>query len=152
MPRLDRNMVDRICAQLAALPEDTKPLWGGMTPGQMRAHMNAVMKSNMGDGPDANFHGNFITRHVFRRLVLAGLVEIPHNVKLPSKMRSVVIDIPEIPLEELRATLNTYLDKLERGELKSRTHPFFGLLTPSEWQQFHAAHFKHHLKQFGVWS
>ncbi|MFM1921900.1 MAG: hypothetical protein RLZZ303_3534 [Candidatus Hydrogenedentota bacterium] len=151
MPALDRAMVDKICDRLSSLPEDVKPQWGNMTLGQMRAHMKAVLLSTMGEGPDGGFHGNWMTRHLFRRLVLSGLVEIPHNVKLPREARARVIDIPSISNEELRDALNLYLEKLERGELKPRTHPFFGLLSPREWQRFHAAHFKHHMKQFGAW-
>jgi hypothetical protein len=80
-----------------------------------------------------------------------GVVSIPKNVKLPRpegmKERPAM---PEGTLEDLKATLDAYLEAYEKGQLAPCVHPFFGMMPPKQWNRFHVRHFEHHLKQFGA--
>lgn len=150
MPKLDAAAVETVIAQLATLSEDTRPQWGKMTLPQMRGHLRMVVEYTMGQGPELPFRGNWKSRHIFRRLIISGLVPIPHNIKLPRQKDGSEVPMPDATLNELKQTLDEYLRTVEAGRAPARTHPFFGVLSAKEWQGFHAAHFKHHLLQFGL--
>jgi hypothetical protein len=151
MPRLDRSYVDEVCSRLERLAPDARPLWGKMSQAQLLGHLNAVVRYTMGQGPRMPFRGNAVSRYIFGPLVRAGIVAIPRNVKLPRpegmKERS---PMPEGTLEDLRVTLDAYLNAFEQGQLAPCVHPFFGMMPPRQWNKFHVRHFEHHLKQFGV--
>lgn len=152
MPKLDAAMCDKLCGDVARLSDDAKPLWGKMTPPQMRGHMRGVLEYTMGTGPEMPFRGNALSRNVFRHLILSGLVKIPKGVKLPRQKDGTPVPIPDCTREELEESLRKYVAGVESGKFQPRMHPFFGRLTAREWQKFHVAHFKHHFSQFGVWS
>ncbi|MBI1317702.1 MAG: DUF1569 domain-containing protein [Candidatus Hydrogenedens sp.] len=152
MPRLDQTLADRAIAGLESLPEDVKPLWGKMNRAQLYGHLNVTLLYCMGKGPDMPFKGNWKSRMLFRPLILSGMVSIPKGVKLPApKGMKTPPPPPEATMEELAGTIRAFVAASKTGDLQRRMHPFFGELSGPEWQQFHAAHFKHHLKQFGVW-
>lgn len=153
MRKLDREIAKRMVAALGTLPADAQPLWGKMNRDQLYGHLALVMKHMVGDTPPLPFKGNFVSRHIFRRLILLGLVEIPHNVRLPKpKGADKHPEPPTCALADVEQALSEYLDRAEAGTLPQAMHPFFGPLTVNEWRRFHVAHFKHHLKQFGVWN
>ncbi len=152
MPKLDRVVAKRIVAQLAGLDGDMKPLWGSMSVAQMQGHLLSVVKYTTGAGQEMPFKGNWKTRHIFRPIILNGIKEIPHNIRLPKTKDGEVLPQVEATVETLEAAITQYLDALEGDGLGMRTHPFFGPLTAQEWQKFHHAHFMHHMKQFGCWA
>jgi hypothetical protein len=152
MPKLDAALAAKIVSNLSALPEDTQPKWGKMSVPQMRGHLRMVVEYTMGAGKEIPFKGNWKSRHIFRPLIISGLVAIPHNIKVPRQKDGSEVPTPDATIEELKATLDKYVAQAAAGKLSPRTHPFFGVLTPAQWQGFHAAHFKHHLLQFGAWS
>ena len=152
MPKLDRALAKTITAKLATIPEDAKPLWGKMNRAQLYGHLAMVMKHMLGNGPGVPYRGNFVTRHIFRHLIVNGIKEIPHNIRLPKpKGMDKMPEPPTATLAEVEAALDAYLTAVEKGTVPQAMHPFFGPLTTNEWMKFHHAHFKHHCKQFGVW-
>lgn len=151
MPALNQSISNRILEQLKKLAPQTKPLWGTMTPAQMIGHLNTGVKYTMGEGSEMPFKGNWKTRYIFKHILLHGIKEIPHNIKLPKAKSGKDVTKSEATTDELTATLEKYLSELDGGDLPTRTHPFFGPLTAKEWQKFHHAHFMHHMKQFDSW-
>ena len=152
MPVLDKALAERIVTQLGGVAEDQKPLWGTMTPAQVRGHLMMVVRYTLGEGPEIPFKGNWKTKNIFKHLILNGIVEIPHNIKLPRQKDGQPAPVPEATLEELEEALTRYMEAHStQADLPTRTHPFFGPLTPREWLRFHVAHFRHHLKQFDCW-
>lgn len=152
MPKLDAALAEKIVSRMSTLSEDTRPQWGKMTPAQMRGHLRMVVEYTMGNGKEIPFKGNWKSRMIFRPLILNGIVPIPHNIKVPRQKDGSEVPTPDATVEELQSTLKRYVEAVAAGKLSPRTHPFFGLLSAAEWQKFHAAHFKHHMTQFGVWS
>lgn len=153
MAKLDRPFSEKALENLAQLTPETKPEWGEMNVPQLYGHLTAVVLYSTGQGPAMPFKGNAMTRHVFRHLVLYGIVPIPRGVKVPRpvgmKERP---KPPEATLDDLREALEIWHEKKAKGALTGALHPFFGKLSAEEWSRFHAAHFKHHLTQFGVWN
>lgn len=152
MPKLDRALAKTISAKLASIPEDATPVWGKMNRAQLYGHLTLVMRHMLGGGPELPFKGNFVSRHIFRHIILNGIKEIPHNIRLPRpKGMDKAPEPPTATLAEFEAALDAYLTATEKGTAPQAMHPFFGPLTTKEWLKFHHAHFKHHCKQFGVW-
>lgn len=151
MQSLDRRLATEFAEKLARIPEDQKPLWGKMNRAQLYGHLEMVLRYTMGEGQPLPYRGKWIYRHVFRHLVVNGILEFPHNVRLPRPKGEKEPVPPVATLEDLKQTLNAYVSAAEGGTLPARQHPFFGELSGRAWQKFHVGHFKHHLKQFGVW-
>lgn len=151
MAGLDRALADLYVQRLARLTPDARPQWGKMNVPQLLGHLRIVVLYTMGQGPEMPFKGNFVTRNVFRHLILMRMVAIPKNVPLPKpKGIKEMPPPPEGTVEQLREVLGQYLDRYEQRQLKPQMHPYFGTLSPGEWNKFHVSHFTHHLKQFGV--
>jgi len=152
MATLDRKLAAQIIQSLEALDPDTKPAWGEMNVPQLLGHLTVVVLYSTGTGPELPYKGNWMTRNIFRHLVLYGIVPIPKGIRVPRpvgmKERP---KPPEASLDDLRTALDTWNAGREAGTLPKALHPFFGNLGPGEWARFHGAHFKHHLTQFGVW-
>jgi len=152
MARLDRTFSERIVQSLEGLDAGTAPRWGKMNVPQLLGHLTLTVLYSTGAGPEIPYKGNWTTRNVFRFLVLYGVVPIPKGVRVPRpKGMKEQPEPPEATLDDLRTALDTWNARYEQGDLPRQLHPFFGELTPNEWARFHAAHFKHHLTQFGVW-
>lgn len=151
MAKLDRALADRMIANLENTDDATTPLWGSMTLPQMRGHLIMILRYTMGQGDDMPCRGNWMMQNVFKHVIVNGWREIPRNVKLPKNKSGKKLTPRDATNEELAAALSAFLDAFEEGKLGVRTHPFFGPLTPAQWQKFHHAHCMHHLKQFGCW-
>jgi hypothetical protein len=149
MKIFDQPFADQVVQRIDALPENVPPAWGRMNRGQLIGHLNSVIRYTLGEGPEMPFKGNTKTRYLFRPIVMYGLKEIPHNVKVP-RIKGMTTEqlFPELPLDVLEASMTTYLNKVAGGGLPARTHPYFGILSARAWQRFHRLHFIHHLKQF----
>lgn len=151
MRAFDAAYVEEVMKRLEGLPADRKPNWGTMTPAQMIGHLNVTVRYMAGNGPEMPFKGNMKTRYVFKPLILNGIVAFPHNIKLPTPKGMTAPPPPtDGTPEELRNSMNEFIEKRDRGELSPRTHPFFGPLNSREWSKFQVGHFKHHFLQFSI--
>ena len=151
MKRFDRAFGELVKGRFSTLAEDVTPEWGKMTRGQVYGHLNQTLNYTLGQGPEMPFRGNFKTKHIFRHVVLYGLREIPRGIKLPRPEGvSEEMLFPVVTLDTFQETIDTYVARLGAPELPTRIHPFFGPLTPAQWQLFHRRHFTHHMKQFGL--
>jgi len=152
MRKLDRTTAKEIIAKLKRIPPDAQPRWGKMNRAQLYGHLALVMRHMLGDAPPIPYKGTWVSRHVFRHLVVNGLIEIPHNIRLPRpKGAPRDFEPPTCELADLERAMNDYIDALDQGRVPPAQHPFFGQLSNEEWRKFHIRHFKHHCKQFGVW-
>lgn len=137
--------------RLGRIQPDAAPQWGKLTPPQLLGHLRDTVRYTMGEGPDVPYRGNWKTRYIFRHLIIAQLVRIPRNIRLPNPDGSrTPHTFPDGTLDELRATIDEYLNRAEQNSLPPRVHPYFGVLSPRAWRRFHYAHFEHHLAQFGA--
>jgi len=152
MPKFDRAFAEEKLQRLASLPADAQPAWGKMNRDELYGHLRVVMLHMLGKGPALPFRGNWKSRYIFRPLILSGIVAIPQNIKLPRPVGAPKdMPAPTCTFDELRAAVLSYVDGIEKGTLKPAMHPFFGELPVEDWRKFHVHHFKHHMKQFGIW-
>ncbi len=151
MERFDDTFAKTVVTRFGELAEDATPQWGTMSKAHVIGHLEKVLCYTLGQGPEMPFRGNFMTRNVFRHLVLFGLREIPHNIRVP-RPEGVTKEqfFPSATIEELATTIDTYLAAIPTGTLATRIHPFFGPLNTRAWQRFHRLHFIHHMKQFDL--
>ena len=122
-----------------------------MNPGQMLGHLTQVYRYSMGDGEDMPFAGNLLSRLLYKHLLLNGIAAFPKKVKLRKREGEMPRPaVPEGNIKELEAAINRYFDLYDTGELDNRIHPFFGVMSPTEWNKFHFYHTRHHMRQFGM--
>lgn len=151
MPRFDRPYLENeLAPRLRAIPEDARPRWGGMTRETLYDHLHEVVAYSMGRGGDVPYMGNWMLRTVVKRLVLAGVMPIPRNVKAPSMKAAGATDAERAGLDPLLSLLHEYLALAETRSLDPPPHPGFGPMSADEWAVMHYRHFEHHLKQFNA--
>lgn len=150
MPVLSESNVQMYLDRFAKVAPDAKPLWGKMTGAQMLGHVNTTLLYTLGETPLLAFRGNFKTQYIYAPLALNGIVKFPKNVPLPRSKNQPPPKFPEGDFETLKATIDRVLAEAKAGEFSPPHHPYFGNIGPTNWLKFHAAHFDHHLRQFGV--
>ncbi len=140
----NQEVIDRI----NKLSSDAKPLWGKMTVAQMLAHSQTTIEVALGQ---RKLKGGLIA-WLFGRMAKKKLMqEGPFKKNLPTAPSFIVKD--ERNFEEEK---NRLIDLVRAfggnnpEEIAKRPHPFFGKLTPDEWNILQWKHLDHHLTQFGV--
>lgn len=150
MRGFDKTIAADVLARLNRLDPEVPPRWGTMTCAQMIGHLYIVHRYTMGDGPDMPFKGNWKSRHLFRPLIVHGLVAIPKGIKMPRPKGASAPPVVESTVEDLQGAYTRYFECYASGSLSPRVHPFFGELSPKAWNKFLVAHTRHHLNQFGA--
>ena len=143
-PTDNQLMIDRI----NKLTADTKPLWGKMNVSQMLAHSQVPLKVAYGKvtlkrGLMGKLFGGIAKKK------LTGEKDFDKN--LPTDKNFIINDTPDF--EEAKTNLvNLVREFTNAGPsgLTKEPHPFFGKLTPQEWDILMWKHLDHHLRQFGV--
>ncbi len=123
-------------------------LWGKMNVSQMLAHCSVLIKMTLGDLNSKRqliglLFGKLAKKNVFK--------DEPFKKNLPTVTVALIKDQKQF--EEEKAALIAALKQLQKAgptRLGNDPHPFFGYLTPEEWDHLNAKHLDHHLAQFGV--
>ena len=137
---------EEIINRLEKLDENSKPLWGTMTVGQMVHHcqfpLNIILEKE-----DYNLKPNWLVKLFFKKAMYSdkpwrkGLPTVPpfkvENDKDFKKEKEV--------LKDLIMELN---EKRDRNDWKA--HPSFGKFTKEQWGKMQYKHLDHHFRQFGV--
>lgn len=149
MPVLSESNLQFYLDRFAKVAPDAKPLWGKMSGAQMLGHVNMTLLYTLGETPLLAFRGNFKTQYIYAPLLLNGILKFPKNVPLPRAKNAPPPNFPEGDLDTLKATVDRVLAEVRAGTFAPPHHPYFGNIGPKRWMKFHAAHFDHHLRQFG---
>jgi hypothetical protein len=150
MPKLTESTAQTYLDRFAQVAPDATPLWGKMNGAQMLGHVTLVLKYSMGQGQPMPFRGNFMMQYIVGPIMMTGLIKFPKNVPLPRKKGSPPITWPDGDLDSLKAALDEFLTSANNGTMYVMHHPYFGNIGVNGWRKFHAAHFDHHLRQFGA--
>jgi hypothetical protein len=141
----NQSFIDRI----SKLTPDIQPLWGKMNVTQMLGHTAIAIKAAIGEIKVKRVFMGYLVGGLAKKIVLKD--EKPFKKGAPTSMEYIV---PEgRNFEEEKSKLIYYLKIFpEKGEsvFTKNQHPFFGSLTPSEWDRLMCKHLDHHLRQFGV--
>lgn len=143
-PEALRQVGDRI----RSLTPDSKAKWGKMNVAQMLAHCQVGIRLATGE---MTLKRVFIG-YLFGRMAKKSLTsEKPWSQGLPTAKEFKIAGERDFATE--RDGLLALVERLSRGGPQSLTkspHPFFGPLTPTEWDVLTARHLDHHLRQFGA--
>jgi len=145
---LDTAENEAVLARIQALSADTKPQFGTMGPAQMLAHCCVGFELASGQKT---------MKRMFLGRILGGFAKKvalgpkPFKQGLPTAPAFIVRDERDFATEQTRLT--TLVRDLAAGGAEAITrelHPFFGRMTPADWDLLMWKHVDHHLGQFGA--
>lgn len=140
-----QEFIDRI----NLLSNKSAPLWGKMDVAQMLAHCQKPFEIASGALVPTT---NPIVRLLFGRAAKRNIVNGKGFKKnLPTFPEAKVVDerIFDQEKKKLIGLVESFQAK-GHGGLTKNDHPFFGKMSPSDWDALEVTHLDHHLLQFGV--
>ncbi|MES2593254.1 MAG: DUF1569 domain-containing protein [Bacteroidota bacterium] len=140
-----QNIINRINTLTAI----TQSQWGKMNVSQMLAHCQEPLHVAFGDlklkrGLIALLFGGLIKKKLTKD-------EQSFTRNLPTDKAFIVVDQKEFEQEKnkLIALVKKY-EQVGPDGITKNVHPFFGKMTPTEWDIIQWKHLNHHLNQFGA--
>ncbi|MBA3665995.1 MAG: DUF1569 domain-containing protein [Bacteroidetes bacterium] len=140
-----QEFIDRI----NKLTPSTPALWGKMNVAQMLTHNQKPLEIASGAlKPKINKIIKLLFGKRAKKQLLSGE---PFKKNLPTFSEAIIVDQKEFETEKqkLRKLIMEFQQNGVNGLTKD-PHPFFGGLTPAEWDILQVKHLDHHLSQFGV--
>ena len=142
-----------LVSMLDQLTEDTRPLWGQMTPQHLMEHLEFFMRMAIGEVPTE------ITTPEERlekfQESLYSHRKMPRQFEHPMLRKGEPEDLRFGSLGEAK---QAFLDAHDRFEAYFKEHPeaktpntIFGLLDKELWDLLNRKHLTHHFEQFGLW-
>lgn len=143
----------RIKELLAGLKENTKPLWGMMTPQHMVEHLTVAVKASTG-----RIKSMVVTPpdkiKAVRQHYLEGDELWERGMKNPLLPEDRLVSLKYATLQEAKEKLIQAVGEFEAYYAAHpdavEANPFTGYMHFNEWKQFHFKHFRHHFIQFGL--
>lgn len=139
--------LEEVLTRIDRITPGAQRQWGKMELAQMLAHAANALEMAMGKiNPPRVFIGRLLGRFFKSRYT----EDTPFSKGNPTSESIRVIDTREFAAEKerLRKAVEQFAAGGEKG-CTSHPHPFFGILTPSEWGIGMYKHLDHHLRQFG---
>ena len=135
-----------VLQRLESLSGDTPPLWGRMDGAQMLAHCQKPLLVAAGE---LTLKRGLIGV-LFGRMAKKKFVDSPQAFKPngPTDPRFLVSDPDDFDAEQERLLrlVRRYADEGPQLDV----HPFFGRMSPEDWDHLNWKHLDHHLRQFGA--
>lgn len=138
---------------LSKLTEDTKPLWGTMSPQYMLEHLEYSARISSGEIQDFDFS---TPEKILEKVhaTLYNYKKMPREFGAPPRLEEELKNLKHEDLATAKVKLLEAFDDYEEyfkrnpdGTLKNIV---FGNLNRYEWNLFHRKHFNHHFEQFGL--
>ena len=135
-----------IKSRLNQLDENSQPLWGKMSVGQMAHHCQYPLHIIL-EKETYNLKPNWLMNLFFKKSMYS---DKPWRKNLPTVPRFKASD-PKDWTEE-QSKLIALLDELHSHKDREtwQPHPTFGELSKEQWGKMQYKHLDHHLRQFGV--
>jgi hypothetical protein len=147
MPKFDQQSIDSVIERSNKIEEDAKPIWGSMSPAQMRAHMVTAIRYSLSKEEHSPDESTFVVKNILGPLIINGIIKLPKNIDKPKLYDA---SAPTATIEELKTEMDEFLAKLNSGSFDPPVHPALGDLGATGWAKLHDVHADHHLRQFGV--
>jgi hypothetical protein len=144
----DQDENTKMISRIQKLTPETKPLWGKMNVAQMLAHTQVALRVAMGDDKlKQSLFGKLFGRIAIKKL----LSTKPFGKNMPTAPEFIMREQKDFNKEK-SALLHLVERMLKEGPngLTKEPHPFFGKMTPEQWDTLQYKHLDHHLSQFGV--
>jgi hypothetical protein len=144
----DEKESANIISRINKLTPDSRPNWGKMNVAQMLAHCQVPLDVAMGKQTLKRSLAGFLFGRLAKKSVVG---DKPFKRNLPTAPTFIVRDERNFELEKTKLVelVQQFSTGGEQG-LTKHPHPFFGTLTPDEWNKSQWKHLDHHLQQFGV--
>lgn len=130
------------------LSPESKPLWGTMNTAQMLTHCKIVLQSALGEVKLKRVWIGLLLGQRFKKIIL-GTTGFGKNIPTLREAKIKDEHVFEVEQQNVIRLLERFASGGEQI-LRTRVHPFFGKMSPEEWDVFEAKHLDHHLRQFGV--
>ena len=143
-PEYNREIIDR----LQKLNSKSAPVWGKMTAAQMVTHAQAPFKVALEELQLKRGLLGILFGGIAKKKLLS---PEPFGKNLPTDKNFIVKRHPDFEIEKNK--LVGYIQRFSKsgpGGITTKAHPFFGKLTPEEWDTLVSKHMDHHLRQFGA--
>ena len=134
-------------ARIEALQPDALRQWGKMEVAQMLAHCIQPLRIAFREVRSKRVWVGFFFGAIAKRRYVSGPDEFDKN--LPTD--PTFVQTGERDFETEKAQLLSYIQRfLTEGPeaITTDMHPFFGKLTPDDWDKLTIKHLDHHLRQF----
>jgi hypothetical protein len=141
-PAENKELIERI----ERLTPATQPKWGKMRVDQMLGHCQAPFQVAYGELKLKRGLIGFLFGGMAKKQMSGPK---PFKQNLPTHPKFVVAD--QRVFNEEKQKLETYIERFNNPKaIVLDTHPFFGKMSPNEWDNLMWKHLDHHLRQFGV--
>lgn len=142
---LEPQALAEIKERLNNFSEDSKRLWGKMTPGQTMNHCQVPLNIMLGKN-DYNLKPNWLVNVLFKKSMYNDNI---WRKNLPTA--KIMRQTEEKDFYAEKAKLMALIDEVSsQPEKEWGTHPSFGYFTNEQWGQMQYKHLDHHLRQFGL--
>lgn len=140
--------VNEFIARVNKLTPESRPLWGKMNVSQMLEHCIQPLRMAHGEIKSKRGLIGFLFGKMAKKKYVGG-ADFEKN--LPTDPNFIIAKPRDFEKnkQELIAKLKDFAAKGPEAISKDK-HPFFGEMSPQEWDIIQSKHLDHHLKQFGV--
>lgn len=137
---------DVIIARIHKLSPESKALWGKMTVDQMLKHTEAAMSVAFSE---KELKINFFMK-LLGKMLKNKVFNSDFGKNSPTAPEFVFTD--KYDFEASKKALIEKFSRFAEGEksISLTQHPFWGKMTPEDWNKLMWKHMDHHLRQFGV--
>lgn len=145
---LVREDNQKIIERIRKVTRDSKPLWGKMDAAGMLFHLQVPIRVSIGElSPKQSLIGRLFGKMALKE----ALSDKPFRKGVPTSNEFKPNSSFDLETEkEKLIILVSSLVNMGPSALGKNPHPFFGVLTPEEWNILTWKHLDHHLTQFGV--
>lgn len=145
----DETSYNEIISRINKLTPESTREWGKMNVTQMLAHLSQAFRTASGElRLKPVLIGKIFGSWAKKKYILSD-GELSKNS--PTDKSFIIKGEPDFETE--KKTLIALIKKFSEGGINGVSddaHPFFGKLTPNEWDRLMYKHIDHHLRQFGV--
>ncbi|MBN7811802.1 DUF1569 domain-containing protein [Algoriphagus sp. H41] len=145
--------IHQILHRLQKLASDSPAQFGVMSPQHMVEHLSLTVKISYDRIKIPEFEPGK-NELVLKQELLYSSIQFPRGIRAPGLGEGALLPLRFSNLneakEELLKSLTNYTRYFKENPEARPVHPRFGRLMHGEWEIFHAKHFEHHLRQFGV--
>ncbi len=140
----NQQMVERI----SKLNPTAKAEWGKMSPAEMLFHCQQPIRAGLEEIKLKRSFAGLLFGKIAKKQVLS---DKPFKKGLPTDKNFKPNGSYDFEKEKAGLIeIVSRLAKLGPGGITKEQHPFFGTLTPEEWNNITWKHLDHHLSQFGA--
>jgi hypothetical protein len=141
----DRREIESRLAQLT--PTD-RALWGRMSVHQMIVHLGEAYRCGLGQKHAAPAPRR-VPAPIMKWIALRVPVPWPHGFPSPREIAQDRDGRPPVEFaQDHAALLSAFRDFCARPPEPCPAHPYFGRMSPSDWDRWGYLHADHHLRQF----